>query len=402
MKQRKTAALAAFAVLGLAAHAANASACTHDNGGTGVLIGSACIDANDEVVVIKTEEAVDLSPLAGGTMAVLVLSLGSGTDLSVLADLPNLRGLEISETDEASIASLPLLPQLVELSLHTRGGLPSGLPTMAALEKLDLYVVEDFSLDFVDGMSALDSLRITSRKKRNLSDLPFSPSLTKLTAKLTIFDNVAGVAAAPNLEEVRLTRFDRTSPVAVDFAPFASLSKLTSLWLDGFVGAKFSSLMELTWLRRFECRQCDVDDASFVAPLRNLINLSLYQNRLEEISPLAALSKLRVLILSKNPVADLAPLRGMPDLSNIQLRHTKIRDLSPLRDLRPNVLWVDRTAVSDLSPLADYREMLGLSIRGTAVTDLSPIAGIKIKHLNIRQTGVTDTSMISEKTKILR
>lgn len=382
--------------------AAQAVECKLGSGDAGVSIGGTCIDPDGKFAQISTEEAVDLSPLAGGALEGLVLRLGSRTDLSVLADLPDLKVLEITEAVEADIATLPPLPKLERFSLHTRGGLGSGLPAMPLLKKLDLYVVEDFDLGFISGMGALEDLRMTSRKKRDLSGLPPSPALKSLTVKMTVFDAIDGVRAAPNLTEMRLTRFDRETPTAADFSPILALTQLESLWLNGFADADLGPVSGAAWLKRFECSHCKLTAASFASGLTNLTSLSLYQNNLTDISPLAGLSKLRVLILSKNPFADIGPVAKMPELSNIQLRHTKVTDLSPLQNLRPNILWLDGTDVTDLSPLSGYGEMTGLSFVRTPVSDLSPLAGVRMKHLNIIGTAVTDTSMIHEGAKIKR
>jgi Leucine-rich repeat (LRR) protein len=70
-----------------------------------------------------------------------------------------------------------------------------------------------------------------------------------------------------------------------------------------------------------------------VSPLAGLVHLeqlSLWENRIEDVAPLHDLVHLERLWLDRNPIRDISALRGMTRLRVVGLSETAVVDLAPL------------------------------------------------------------------------
>jgi Leucine-rich repeat (LRR) protein len=64
--------------------------------------------------------------------------------------------------------------------------------------------------------------------------------------------------------------------------------------------------------------------------LTNLTSLTLWDNRISELSPLKHLTKLTRLELFNNKISDIRPLKGLTKLKALDLRQNKISNLNAL------------------------------------------------------------------------
>ena len=74
----------------------------------------------------------------------------------------------------------------------------------------------------------------------------------------------------------------------------------------------------------------EIVDVSPLAPLTNLIGLSLQRNGIANVSPLATLTRLEWLELDDNEIADVSPLAPLTNLNLLVLWGNKIQDIGPL------------------------------------------------------------------------
>jgi len=118
--------------------------------------------------------------------------------------------------------------------------------------------------------------------------------------------------------------------------------------------------------------------------------LTLFGNKVSDITPVRALSGLRVFLGNDTTVADLTPLQDLP-LTSLGFYHSRIKDLAPLKNMPLTKLFLDHPAVTDLSPLQG-KKLTHLTVSFTAVNDLSALRGMPLTALNVNQTHVNDLS----------
>jgi|AGTN01.3.fsa_nt_gi Serine/threonine protein kinase len=109
-----------------------------------------------------------------------------------------------------------------------------------------------------------------------------------------------------------------------------------------------------------------------IAKMKNLTELALFNQRINDISALKGL-KLTKLGLGGNSISDISILSEFPYIEELYLTDNPIRDLSPLSRLGAlSVLDIGKTYVKDISPIAEC-PILSLSLADTPVQDYSPL-----------------------------
>ena len=124
------------------------------------------------------------------------------------------------------------------------------------------------------------------------------------------------------------------------------------------------------------------------------MSLSLWGNRISDLSPLSTLTGLNGLNLAGNAIADLSPLAGLTRLTSLNLGGNEISDLSPLAGLVSlTELKLYDNRIVDLSPLAGLIGLTELSLRGNEVEDVAPLADLaNLKVLLLADNRIADIS----------
>ena len=357
------------------------------------------ISSLKELTYFETDQSVqDLSFLAGAvSLETLVLtsrftqgSPNEYTDLAPLANLTNLRVLDLGSVPKGALVDITPLADLTALeNLDLSNNSVSDLTPLVANEGLgqgDTVNVAGNPLEACPGsedrrnidallrrgvevvfseptdcqpdggeQACTDPLEIPDENLRNIIrgalDLSDDAELTcEALAELTeLFigytdgpdaesfnvSNLEGLQYAVNLErlELRLNTFRGSSPID-DLSPLAGLENLTYLKVDKESLEDISFVAELTALEELDLTPLQSGRIEDISPLANLVNLErLYLSRnsfIRDISPLANLTELDILFLDGNAVRDITPLEDLTDLDVLVLDVNEIADLSPL------------------------------------------------------------------------
>ena len=138
----------------------------------------------------------------------------------------------------------------------------------------------------------------------------------------------------------------------------------------------FEMAVELVHEKRFEARNMEIRDLSFLRDAVQLKELDLWDNDIEDLSPLAALTNLRELWLRGNLIKDLTPLAGLDKLMALNVYGNQITSLEPLRgltslnrlDLRGNPL-----EPGTLACLRKCKRLGMLNLSDTGLGDISDL-----------------------------
>ena len=130
---------------------------------------------------------------------------------------------------------------------------------------------------------------------------------------------------------------------------------------------------------------------------RELRELNLSENEIEDVSPLAGLKYLQSLDLAKNKISSIEPLRDHKMLQFIELSHNQVSDLSPLENHETVVnLYLENNKVSDISVVATLPRLVSLYLDDNPVRDVSPLAKLKwLERVGLNRCQVEDVAPLT-------
>jgi internalin A len=189
-----------------------------------------------------------------------------GEPLSLLAELPNLTTLDLSDDYLDDISELATLTQLRSLNLRGNDITDiSPLTDLVNLEVLDLYGNGGFSFVTTD---------------------------------------ISPLAGMTKLKSLLLDRL-----IIDDLSPLSSLGELEQLSLGGVTITDASPLADLTTLTSLNLRSTMLSDLSDLSTLTKLTTLDVSSNQLTDVTVLGNLPDIAQLSISYNPaITTLAPL----------------------------------------------------------------------------------------------
>ena len=338
---------------------------------------------------VNTTAALDLTPLAGMTeMRELTLNSNSTApiDLSPLSGMTQMQSLDIRGNIQ-STAPLIGMADVTDLRLsnndYTLTDL-SGLANMSKVRELSISVgnVQDFSplsgmtglqslsingdyyinsLDFLKGMTQLQSLNIYTSGEIRVTDLTALSGLTNLTSLHVDTTGLTSLHGLENLTKLQELNLSGTYASYPDLDPLANLTQLQTLRLPSY--------------------DADYDDfKSFnidaLANLKNLQDLQI-SGTPDSLEGLRGLTNLQTLNINgasgyAGPALDLSPLGTLTSLTDLQISNfralnndlTALGNLTSLRDL-----WVSvgsyQEKVRSIAPLGNLTNLTQLSVYNT-------------------------------------
>lgn len=296
-----------------------------------------------EELDIDASGMASLSPITQlSGLKKLTLSRSTESDLSFLAELPELRELNLWNCpyleDASFIADIPSLR-----ALNTGA---DGLPSIAFLYEmpyLESLVISDASnCAFLDKMPELKSLCLQNSDIGKTYDFG---SLTKLEylciqtvpdSTLDDEEGFAGIAKLKNLKTAAISNTGFTYPID----PLISLPSLESLSiyngsytfeptrisknLKSLTLSRADDLQALTpqitgmpKLERLSLPKCSLSDVVFLKNMPNLQYLNLADNHISDLSPVRRLKGLKQLKISNNPLTADKVREALPDGAEI-------------------------------------------------------------------------------------
>ena len=242
-----------------------------------------------EDVVLTAKVLEDLSTLEAQDRQIM--------DLTGLEHAVNLRVLNLnndwdSETPNqiSDITSLANLTQLTGLELDYNQ--ISDITSLANLTQLETLYLSSNQLSDIASLANLTQLEILSLNGNQLSDIA---SLANLTQLETLY-----------LGSNQLS----------DIALLANLTQLTWLELGNNQISDISSLANLTQLTGLFPYDNQLSDIASLANLTQLTHLYLDGNQISDIASLANLTQLTLLLLDGNQISDITPLVANTGLGN--------------------------------------------------------------------------------------
>ena len=271
--------------------------------------------------------------------------------IQYLAGLFTLQELTIDATDvtQEELAVIAALPSLQKLTI-TNADLAGVAPLGNAPELTHLNVSNNFirSIDAIGKLAKLQELDLHNNAVENISALSHNTALTKLDLSGNNIDSIA---------------------------PLASLTSLT--WLDADANAitQLGGIGNLTALAYLSLSENKLTDISSLSGCTSLNELYVATNELTSISALGSLDQLTHLDFSHNKVSELPSFSASSNLVIINGSYNNLSSLSRLGGLQQlNEVHMDYNAeISSVKALANCPVLVRVNVYATKVTDVKAL-----------------------------
>lgn len=111
---------------------------------------------------------------------------------------------------------------------------------------------------------------------------------------------------------------------------------------------------------------------------------------IESLEGLQYAKNLTELIISGQSVQNIDPLSGLTELVFLNLSSNRINDIQPLKDLgKLRVLLMDYNAIRDLAALEDLNQVVELNLENNEIIDISPLSEMSdLQRLNLSRNKI--------------
>ena len=273
--------------------------------------------------------------------------LGTLTDLSELGKLETL-DLTGSSFPAEELKVLANLPNLTQLTLSN-----CGISTIAALEGAEKLVYLDLSSNTIRNMEALSQIQ----------------TLKELYLQHNAVTNLDALSSLINLEKLNIA-FNSVS----DLNPLSSCMKLN--WLDAGNNALSSldGVEKLSLLSHLSVDHNKLTDISIVAACSEMTSLSISNNQISDISSLAALAKLDVLNFSYNSVSALPEWQEGCTLRIVDGSNNLLPDIDSLANLaKVSHIYMDYNKITNVDALANCYVLVQLNVYGNDIDTVAEL-----------------------------
>lgn len=182
---------------------------------------------------------------------------------------------------------------------------------------------------------------------------------------------------------------------------FRSLKKLS---LYGNKVADISPLGDLTKLTSLNLSRNKISDIQSVQRLTGLTVLRVDANQISDITPVQNLTFLTTLGCWDNQIEDISSLKKLTKLKNLVLSRNKITSIDVVKNFKDlQFLFITDNKVQDISPIADLTKLKSLTLNNNPIDNFQPIKNLSnLAYLNLSDTTFSDKdmSLITDKTSL--
>ena len=291
--------------------------------------------------------------------------------LSDLSWMPFLQQLTIRGAAVESLSALSALSALETLTINGASVSAQDLQIIANLPKLTTLSITDCGLSSIaelSGAGNLTYLDLSSNTIRDLTALSTMPYLQTVDLSHNALTSVEVLGGLTNL-----TKLDISFNSITSTAPLANCSHLAELDVSSNLLTSLNGIEQLLFLTDLCAAFNQITDVSSLSACVGLERLDISTNSIADISALGTLEKLTSFNFSYNQVQALPTFSGNCALVTVKGSHNQLTSLEPLSVLAQlNYVIMDfNSGLSSVAPLAKCHQLVEVSVYGTSVTDVS-------------------------------
>lgn len=294
------------------------------------------------------------------------------TDYSDLSFLPYLETLTISNQKIDSFTSLSSLAKLKSLDLSGCRFDAKELSVLAALPALTNLNLSDCGLSTIENLGNaqnLTTLNLSSNTIRNLEPLSSMTTLTELNLRHNAVTSLTALSGLGNLQTLDVAYNSLTS-----LAPAATCIQLSTLLADYNQISSLEGVDNLQLLTRLSVSNNALADVSILAANVGMQDLNIAKNNLTDISALSTLVNLEKFDFSSNLVPALPQWPDGSKLQSIDGSYNALTSLDSLKNMDSLVyIYMDYNLITNIDALADCYCLVQVNVFGNSIPDVSAL-----------------------------
>lgn len=299
------------------------------------------------------------------------------TSFEDLSRLSYLQSLTVHGSTADSLEGMQSLTQLTQLTMKGCKVSAVDLLIIASLPKLEKLTLTDCGLSSIENLSAIRTLThldLSGNSIRDLSPLSFMSKILELDLSHNALDNLNALSSLSGLEKLNVSYNSLSSVV-----PLASCTGLKELNISNNTIPALTGIASLTALTSLDASFNSVADVQELTACTELIQLDLSSNALKDISALSVLNKLQHFSFNRNEVVTLPGWSTGCALVTIDGSYNKIKNISGLAGFAQlNMVMMDYNNISSVNALSSCHSLFKVSVYGNPVKDVSKLTEISI------------------------
>lgn len=279
---------------------------------------------------------------------------------------------------------LEFLDTNLELAIRQVLSKPYGVITVEDVLGIETLDASVRPIETIEGLEQLKNLSSLNLSVTGIADINPLEGLLYLEELNLGYNNIESFEALTNLEHLNVLLLNDNQLSDLESLFWASVKNLQQLDLSGN----------------------KINDIGVLESLAHLEQLSLKKNQIVDILPLANLVTLRELDLSSNQIVTIKDaLKDLANLEKLDLQKNRINDLKELSWLYYDHLLELNLSHNplgdDLHPLSGMNNLEILHLKNTQISDLSQLLELPaIERLDLSQNQITDITALSSFTTL--
>lgn len=309
-----------------------------------------------------------------------ITSLTVPADVQDYSDLKRLTYLETLIMDSPTIQSLrPIsgLAFLKELVIHGCPLSSTDLSILASLPELQILTLSECSLSNISplaGAKGLAALDLSGNAINDLSPIAYLEELTVLNLSSNAVTNLSALSALENLVVL-----DVSYNSLVSLEPLATCPALSSLSASNNQLTEIPLFNDPSVLTMLHLQENAIADVTVLENYTSLQKLDLSYNKISSITALAGLNKLNYLDVSHNSISKFPTWTADCQLIILKATHNKISSVKPLAVLEHlNSAYLDNNKITTIGAMKDCRRLVDVSVYGNNVWDAKILTDLGI------------------------
>lgn len=294
-----------------------------------------------------------------------------------LTKLSYLESLRIEGQVFDSMRFLSSLTDLTELTLVDCRFQPADLNIIAALPNLQRLTLSNCGLSTIAGLEnaqGLVYLNLANNTLRNLEPISHMMKLQELDLQHNALTNLSLLGGLSNLQSLNVSYNSLTS-----VAPLATCTKLNWLEANNNELVSLSGIDNLPVLRHLAVNHNALTDISILATRTTLTELHAANNDIEDITSLSVLNGLEVLDFSSNKVKTLPTWADDAKLRVIDGSHNEVKSLKPLANqMNLTHIYMDYNKITSITELEKCYKLVLVNVYGNKVKSAKELTDLGI------------------------
>lgn len=296
----------------------------------------------------------------------------TASTLEDLALMPYLVNLTIENIAIDSLEPLANLARLENLTIQSCSFSPEELSVLAGLPGLSRLTMTDCGLSTIENLKnapGLTYLNIKSNTIRNLEPLSNMTTLVELDMEHNALTDLSALSNLKNLEILNIAH-----NAVTDLLPLTNCTKLLTLNAGNNALSTLKGVSDLPLLSKLHANDNDLKDISVVGKCSELTELYLANNEITDISALDALTNLDILDFAYNSVSELPQWNSGCALRTIDGSHNQITSIDSLSTLEQiSYVYMDYNKLTSVEALADCYHLVQVNVYGNDIDAVSAL-----------------------------